>query len=47
MSLPIEEGLIVGLAPGAEGQIYYTRRPAARPAGVRKQSRSRHFAASI
>jgi tricorn protease len=42
VSLPIEEGLIVGLKPGAEGQVYYIRRTAARPArgqeGVGKAS---------
>jgi tricorn protease len=32
VSLPIEEGLISGLKPGAEGQIYYIRHTATRPA---------------
>jgi tricorn protease len=42
VSLPIEEGLIIGLKPGAEGQVYYIRRTTARPArgeeGVGKPS---------
>ena len=32
VALPIEPGLISALAPGSEGQIYYIRRSAARPA---------------
>ena len=34
VALPIEPGLISSLAPGSEGQIYYIRRNAARPAQI-------------